>query len=144
MLDFLGILFCDVVAIVGAPVTLQGCTQKGDCLARHLSGRMNKAFIEPKKVEKVLLTKCGLLDKIKEETREEGCDSVRVRLYIDQEAPILKPEQEVFHRTYIKCALNVDEEGLVVKMMTHEVSQTLDRSGSSGSSTDAQMMMQYL
>ncbi|KAF2551720.1 hypothetical protein F2Q70_00035403 [Brassica cretica] len=107
MLDFLGILFCDVVAIVGAPVTLQGCTQKGDCLARHMSGRMNKAFIEPKKVEKVLLTKCGLLDKIKEETREEGCDSVRVSLYIDQEAPILKPEQEVFHRTYIKVRQEV-------------------------------------
>ncbi|KAF3530093.1 hypothetical protein DY000_02039020 [Brassica cretica] len=105
MLDSLVIIVLDVVAIVDAPVTLQGRSRRPtvgnknvDCLARqkrrNMSERMNKAFTEPKRVE--------------------------------------------------KCTLDVDEEGLVVKMMTHEVSQVLNRSESSGSSMGAQIMMQYL
>ncbi|KAF2543018.1 hypothetical protein F2Q68_00030550 [Brassica cretica] len=89
MLDSLVIIVLDVVAIVDAPVTLQARQKR-----RNMSERMNKAFTEPKRVE--------------------------------------------------KCTLDVDEEGLVVKMMTHEVSQVLNRSESSGSSMGAQIMMQYL
>ncbi|KAF3535815.1 hypothetical protein F2Q69_00023379 [Brassica cretica] len=71
---------------------------------------------------------------------EDVCSSGRSDLEVDQGASSLEPGHEVVCGTKgkeIERALGVDGEGLVVKKMTHEGSQVLNRSWSKGSSTDA-------
>ncbi|KAL0886361.1 hypothetical protein Bca101_010344 [Brassica carinata] len=65
--------------------------------SRNMAKKVNKAFTKPKRVEEVLLAKSGLLDEIKDETSEEGCDSGRSDLEEGQEASILEPGHEVVH-----------------------------------------------
>ncbi|KAG5397875.1 hypothetical protein IGI04_019689 [Brassica rapa subsp. trilocularis] len=68
--------------------------KKVECFVREKSRNMaktvNMTFIKPKRVEEVSLTKSGLLDVIKEETSEDGCNSVRRDLEEDQEASTLE------------------------------------------------------
>ncbi|KAF8058490.1 hypothetical protein N665_1243s0005 [Sinapis alba] len=68
--------------------------KKVDCFAREKSRskgqRMNKAFIKTKRLEKVCISKRGLLDENKEETPKRGCSFVRV----DQGAPGLESSQQ--------------------------------------------------
>ncbi|KAF2570834.1 hypothetical protein F2Q70_00004861 [Brassica cretica] len=100
------------------------------------------------------------------ETSEEGCNTVKSDLEVDQEASNLEPEHEVVcdtkgkeievrqevmrddlqegdseitPRQYkrVQRALGVDGEGLMVKKTTHEGSQVINRSWSKGSSTCA-------
>lgn len=70
-----------------------------DCLARekrkNSAQKMNKAFIEPRRVDKVCIAKRGLVDDIKEEKPKGGCDFVRVDLDVGQEASNLEPGQGV-------------------------------------------------
>ncbi|KAL0826941.1 hypothetical protein Bca101_050618 [Brassica carinata] len=94
--------------------------KKVECFAREKSRNMakkvNKTFTKPMRVEEVSLAKSGL------------------------RASSLEPGHEVVCGTKgkeIERALGVDGEGLVVKKMTHEGSQVLNRSWSKGSSTDA-------
>ncbi|KAL0802706.1 hypothetical protein Bca101_057882 [Brassica carinata] len=60
-----------------------------------MARKVNKTFMKPKRVEDVLLAKSGLLDEIKKETSEEGCDSVRSDLEEGQKASIMEPGHEV-------------------------------------------------
>ncbi|KAL0717072.1 hypothetical protein Bca4012_066394 [Brassica carinata] len=64
-----------------------------------MAKRVNKTFTKPKRVEEVLLAKSGLLDEIKDETSEEGCDSVKSDLEEGQEASRLRLGHEVIHST---------------------------------------------
>ncbi|KAL0702247.1 hypothetical protein Bca4012_058369 [Brassica carinata] len=61
--------------------------------------KVNKAFTKPKRVEEVVLAKSGLLDEIKDETSEEGCDSVKSDLEKGQEASRLGLGHEVVYST---------------------------------------------
>ncbi|KAL0754498.1 hypothetical protein Bca101_092166 [Brassica carinata] len=74
--------------------------KKVECFARvkskNMAKKVNKTFIKPKRVEEVLLAKSGLLDKVKEETSGEGCNSVKSDLEVDQEASRLEPGHKVF------------------------------------------------
>ena len=73
--------------------------KKVECFAREKSRNMakkvNKTFTKPKRVEEVSLAKSGLLDEIKDETSEDGCNSGRSDLEVDQEASSLEPGHEV-------------------------------------------------
>ncbi|KAL0802326.1 hypothetical protein Bca101_057502 [Brassica carinata] len=77
--------------------------KKVECFAREKSRNMgkkvNKAFTKPKRVEEVVLAKSGLLDEIKDETSEEGCDSVKSDLEKGQEASRLGLGHEVVYST---------------------------------------------
>uniref|UniRef100_A0A0D3ECV2 Uncharacterized protein n=1 Tax=Brassica oleracea var. oleracea TaxID=109376 RepID=A0A0D3ECV2_BRAOL len=109
-----------------------------------MTKKVNKTFIKPKRVEEVLLVKSGLLDEVNEETSGEGCSSVESDLEVDQEASNLELGHEVVCGTKekeIERALGVDEEGLMVKKMTHDGSQVLNISWSKGSSTEYAYLM---
>ncbi|KAF2579456.1 hypothetical protein F2Q68_00003489 [Brassica cretica] len=73
--------------------------KKVECFAREKSKNMakkvNKTFIKSKRVEEVYLANSGLLDKIKDETSEDGCSSVRSDLEVDHEISCLEPGHEV-------------------------------------------------
>ncbi|KAG5384325.1 hypothetical protein IGI04_035795 [Brassica rapa subsp. trilocularis] len=73
--------------------------KKVECFAREKSRKMakkvNKTFTKPKRVEEVSLAKSVLLDEIKKETSEEGCNSGRSDLEVDQGASSLEPGHEV-------------------------------------------------
>uniref|UniRef100_A0A0D3D4J4 Uncharacterized protein n=1 Tax=Brassica oleracea var. oleracea TaxID=109376 RepID=A0A0D3D4J4_BRAOL len=80
------------------------------------------------------------VDQIKDGTSEDGCNFGRSDLEVDQGASSLESGHEVVcgtKRKEIERALGVDGEGLMVKKMTHEGSQVLNRSWSKGSSTSA-------
>ncbi|KAF3593231.1 hypothetical protein DY000_02020131 [Brassica cretica] len=118
--------------------------KKVECFARekrkNMAKKVNKTFTKPKRVEEVSLAKSGLLDEIKDETLEEGCNFVKSDLEVDQEASSLEPGHEVVCGTKgkkIESALGVNGEGLMVKKKTHEGSQVLNRSWLKGSSTSA-------
>ncbi|KAF3597712.1 hypothetical protein DY000_02022128 [Brassica cretica] len=126
-----------------------------------MAKKVNKTFTKPKRVEEVSLAKSGLHDEIKDGTSEDGCNSGRSDLEVDQikdgtsedgcnfgrsdlevdqGASSLESGHEVVcgtKRKEIERALGVDGEGLMVKKMTHEGSQVLNRSWSKGSSTSA-------
>ncbi|KAF3510037.1 hypothetical protein F2Q69_00008743 [Brassica cretica] len=51
---------------------------------RNMAKKVNKMFTKPKRVEEVSLAKSGLLDEIKNETSEDGCNSGRSDLEVDQ------------------------------------------------------------
>ncbi|KAF3554920.1 hypothetical protein F2Q69_00016875 [Brassica cretica] len=73
-------------------------------------------------------------------TSEDGCNSGRSDLEVDQEASSLEPGHEVICGTKgkeIERTLGVDGKGLMVKKTTHEESQVLNRRWSKGSSTGA-------
>ncbi|KAF3543033.1 hypothetical protein DY000_02005280 [Brassica cretica] len=102
-----------------------------------MAKKVNKTFTKPKRVEEVSLANSGLLDEIKDETSEDGCNSVRSDLQEDQEASSVDSGHRVVCDTKgkeIESALGVDEERLMVKETTYEGSQVLNRSGSRGSS----------
>ncbi|KAF3560446.1 hypothetical protein F2Q69_00013915 [Brassica cretica] len=117
--------------------------KKVECFAReksiNMAKKVNKTFIEPKRVEEVVLAKSGLLDEIKDETSEEGCSFGRKDLEVDQEASSLEPGRGV-----VMSALSAYGEGLRIKKTTHEGSQGQNKSWSKGSSTSGQIVMQYL
>ncbi|KAF3587721.1 hypothetical protein F2Q69_00030517 [Brassica cretica] len=73
--------------------------KKVECFARekkiNMSKTVNMTFIKSKRVEEVSLAKSGLLDEIKDETSEDGCNSVRRDLEEDQEASTLETEHEI-------------------------------------------------
>ena len=79
--------------------------KKVECFARekniNMAKKVNKMFIEPKRVEEVVLAKSGLLDEIKDETSEEGCSSGRKDLEVDQEASSLEPGRGVVYGTKV-------------------------------------------
>ncbi|KAL0716729.1 hypothetical protein Bca4012_066051 [Brassica carinata] len=95
--------------------------KKVECFARekrrNMVKKVNKAFTKPRRVEEMVLAKEG------------------------QEASSLELGHGVVHstkgKTIATSALGVDEEGLMVKEMTHEGSQVLNRSGPEDSSTGA-------
>lgn len=60
-----------------------------------MAKKVNKTFTKPKRVEEVSLAKSGLLDEIKDETSEDGCNSGRSDIEVDQEASSLEPGHEV-------------------------------------------------
>ena len=73
--------------------------KKVECFAReksrNMANKVNTTFTKPKRVEEVSLSKSDLLDEIKDETSEDGCNSGRSDLDVDQEASILEPRHEV-------------------------------------------------
>ncbi|KAF2564904.1 hypothetical protein F2Q70_00015490 [Brassica cretica] len=72
--------------------------KKVECFAREKSRNMtkkvNKTFTKPKRAEEVFIAKSGLLDEIKKYTSEEGCNSGRSDLEVDQGALSLEPGHE--------------------------------------------------
>ncbi|KAL0645356.1 hypothetical protein Bca4012_043647 [Brassica carinata] len=73
--------------------------KKVECFARensiNMAKKVNKTFTKPKRVEEVFLAKSGLPDEIKEETSEDGCNSGRSDLEVDQETSSLEPRHEL-------------------------------------------------
>ncbi|KAF3581389.1 hypothetical protein DY000_02033457 [Brassica cretica] len=60
-----------------------------------MAKKVNKTFIKLNRVEEVLLSKSVLLDEVKEEMSEEGCNSAKGDLEVDQEASSMEPGHEV-------------------------------------------------